>query len=213
MASSEYLKDSYKWHLRAALIVNAVAFWTIVAGPGNLSSFWCLLNSISLKDTAIALVVPIISFILDGLLSSDAKARIIYPEHRRPLPGSRAFSFHLAKEPRANAKRLERMWGPFPVDPDEQNQLWLQMLEDVGEDVRVREAHRAWLFARDLSAQAVLFLVIFGSGTLIIGIPLSAGAWYLGVLLVVSMASIVAARNRGIRFVRTVLAVAPHRPE
>ena len=103
--------------------------------------------------------------------------------------------------------------GPFPVDPDEQNQLWLQMLENVGEDVRVREAHRAWLCARDLSAQAVLFLVIFGSGTLIIGIPLSAGAWYLGVLLVASMASIVAARNRGVRFVRTVLAVSFHRTE
>ena len=106
MASSEYLKDSYKWHLRAALIVNAAAFWTVVAGPGNFSSFWCLLNSISLKNTAIALVVPIISFILDGLISSDAKARIIYPEHRRPLPEAA----HLASIWRRSPVLMPRGW-------------------------------------------------------------------------------------------------------
>lgn len=190
------------------MIVNVAAFWVVVVGHGDFSSYWSLLNSISVKDGIIALIVPIVTFVLDGLISSDTKARIVYWKCRHPLPASRAFSIHLPSEPRADPKRLDGKWGPFPNDPGKQNRLWYKIYRSVEQEIRVREAHRAWLFARDLSAYTVLFLVIFGVATLISKTPLSVGGWYLAALFTQSAAVIVAARNCGVRFVRTVLAVA-----
>ena len=193
------------------IVVNVAAFWVIVVGRGDFSSYWRLLTSISIKDGIIALIVPTVAFILDGLLSSDTKARIIYWKWRHPLPASEAFSVHLPSDARTDAKRLVENWGPFPSDPDKQNRRWYQIFTSVEQEIRVREAHRAWLRSRDFSAYAALFLGIFGSATLISETILSVSGWYLAGLIIQSATTVTAARNHGVRFVGTVLTVASQR--
>lgn len=208
MPTTEYLKQSYGSRLNVVLAINVVAFSVVVISDGDFSTFRSLLSSMSFKDGLVGLTAPIAAFILDGLLSADAKARIVYCRYCHPLPGSRAFSVHLLNEARADPERLARHWGAFPTDPIAQNRLWYRIYRSVEDEVRVREAHRAWLFARDLSAYAALFFILFGAAAWIAGTRWVVSSWYLVGITTQLVASIAAARTYGVRFVRTVLAVA-----
>ena len=98
--------------------------------------------------------------------------------------------------------------GAYPADPAEQNRLWYRIYMSVRQEIRVHEAHRAWLFSRDLTAYAALFLTIFGIVTLISNAPSTIAGWYLVGLTLQCLAVMMAARTYGVRFVRTVLAIA-----
>ena len=204
----EYLKTSYKWQLRTAAVFNIAVFWSLVVSQADISTVPALLSTISLKDGLIATISPIACFVLDGLMSADLKARTIYWRWRNPLPGSQAFSRHLHREPRANPERLAAKWGPFPEDPNQQNRLWYTIYKSVEDEIRVHEAHRSSLYSRDLAAYAVLFLTILGSSTIIIGTPWPTASLYLAFLTLQYLGCISAARTYGVRFVRTVLAIA-----
>ena len=206
--STEYLKDSYKWPLRAMAALNVAIFWAVVFTRADFSEIGALLSSLSIKDGTVGLIASIGAFVLDGLLSADTKARIIYWKYTHPLPGSRAFSEHLKEEPRADPDRLAQQWGVFPDDPVEQNRLWYRIYKNVEEEIRVHEAHRAWLFSRDIAAYAVLFLAFFGIATLISDTPWTSARWYLVWLVGQYLLAIAAARTYGVRFVRTVLTIA-----
>lgn len=206
--STEYLKDSYKWPLRAMAALNVAIFWAVVFTRADFSEIGTLLSSLSIKDGTVGLIASIGAFVLDGLLSADTKARIIYWKYTHPLPGSRAFSEHLEEEPRADPDRLAQQWGAFPDDPVEQNRLWYRIYKNVEKEIRVHEAHRAWLFSRDIAAYAVLFLTFFGIATLISDIPWTSAWWYLVGLAGQYLLAIAAARTYGVRFVRTVLTIA-----
>ena len=208
MKKTEFLKDSYKWQLRTVTVVNVAVFWSVVIYDAEFSEISALLSSVSINDGIVGLIAPIATFIIDGLLSADAKARVTYWRYSHPLPGSRAFSDHLDKEVRADPDRLVRQWGALPDDPAAQNRLWFRIYKSVDAEIRVREAHRAWLYSRDLNAYAVLFLTIFGTSTLISDARWAVAAWYLVALALQYLAVMTAARTYGVRFVRTVLAIA-----
>ena len=208
---TEYLKDSYKWQLRIVAILNVIVFWAVVVSRSNLSEIGALLSSVSPEEGVVSVVAPIGTFVLDGLLSADAKARLVYWRYRHPLPGSRAFSKHLEQEDRADPEYLAKRWGELPVDPSKQNRLWYRIYCSVEQENRVREAHRSWLFARDLTAYGALFLMIFGAATLISDTQPTISGWYLAALSIQCLALMLAARTYGVRFVRTVLAVASQR--
>ena len=89
---------------------------------------------------------------LAGLLSADAKSRLVYWRYGHPLPCSHAFSEHLRKETRADPGRLVEQWGPLPTAPDQQKRLWYRIYKSTDHEIRVHEAYRAWLFSRDLAA-------------------------------------------------------------
>ena len=206
----EYLKDSYRSRLHIVAIINVVVFWGVSVLHADFSTIWILIGSISLKSGIIGLIAPIGSFLLSGLLSADTKARVVYWRYSHPLPGSRAFSVYIKEETRADPVRLIQKWGDFPDDPSEQNRLWYRIYRSVESEIRVHEAHRAWLFARDLTSFSVLFLVIFGTATFISDVPWTTAWYFLSLLVVQYLATMITARNLGIRFVRTVLAVASH---
>ena len=208
MTRTEHLKDTYKSRLFLVAAINVVLFWALVIFRADFSIIWTLLISLTLEDGIIAVIIPIGAFVLDGLLSADTKARVVYWRYVHPLPGSRAFSVHLKKDTRADPERLVRQWGPFPNGPAEQNSLWYQIYRSVEKEIRVQEAHRSWLFSRDLTAYTVLFFVIFGIATLVKVSLWPIGLWYLVGLTTQYLAAMIAARNYGNRFVRTVLAVA-----
>ena len=208
MAELESLKHSYRRRLYTVLTVNVALFWGIVVSQADFSTLPNLIGSLSVLDGVTGLIAPIVAFVLDGLLSADAKARVVYWRHLHPLPGSRAFSDHVQREPRADPHRLTQKWGAFPNSPTDQNRLWYRIYMSVDGQVRVREAHLAWLFARDLTAYSALFVVLLGPATICTDAPWSVAFWYLIGLSIQYLAAMTAARTFGVRFVRTVLAVA-----
>lgn len=208
MSSNEYLKDSYKSQLNTMAVVNVFLFWCVAVVHADFSSILTKLGSISIKTGLTGLIAPIGAFILDGFLSADTKARVVFWRYSNPLPGNRAFSVHLEEESRADPVQLANQWGGFPDEPTEQNRLWYRIYRSVEEETRVHEAHRAWLMARDLTAYAFLIMFVFGIAALISDVPWTTVWIYLVFVLAQYLTAMVAARNRGIRFVRTVLAVA-----
>ena len=206
----EYLKDSYKMPLRVFAIINVVVFWGVVSLGADISAVTSLIASISPKEGIIALIAPMGTFVLDGLISADTKARLVYWRYHNPLPGSFAFSRYLKTDSRIELNYLSQRWGEFPTNPIEQNRLWYRIYKNIENEIRVREAHRASLYSRDLTSQSALFLVCFGIAAFISDTPWNAITWYLLVLAVQYLALMVAARTYGIRFVQTVLVIASH---
>lgn len=207
--STEYLKDRYVKKIRYGFLpFNLIVFWGLVMSRLDLSGFQSLWSSISLKESMIAMVASIGTFILDGVLSAINKTRIVYWRYHNPLPGSRAFSHHLIKEPRAKRDLLIEKWEELPTDSFEQNSLWYRMFKEYESDISVVESHHAWLFSRDLTAFACLFLVLFSGVILISETPWSISASYIACLGLQYLVCMLAARNYGIRFVQTVLAAA-----
>ena len=206
--SPEYLKKSNKPALKSFAVINVVVFWGIFVSGVDLSTIPDLWKSISAKDGLFAVVAPLATFVLDGISTANAKARLVYWRWQNPLPGSQAFSKHLLNEPRADPAQLVQRWGPLPQAPRDQNALWYRMYEHVESEFRVHEANRAWLLSRDLTSYAVVFLPCLGLPTLVMDTPEMAASWYLAFLFLQCLLIMVAARNYGIRFVCTVLAIA-----
>ncbi len=201
------LKDSYRTHLGIFAVVNIALFvLTIVLGREP-SEFIKALSAFSWKDGLIIAVTPIGVLMLNGLLSSDMKARMVFWRQHHPLPGSQAFTRYLNSDPRIDVGTISSLYVELPTDPSEQNRLWYKMYTDNESDVRVRDAHRNWLFARDLTGFSTLFLILFGGGAIVISLT---NWWYFALLATQYTLLVWSGRIYGGRFVTTVLAVASH---
>lgn len=149
----------------------------------------------------------VISGILNEQLDEKTKARLVFWRWADPLPGGDAFTVHMLADPRIDVDALKKKFGPFPETRREQNARWYGMYRSIENDPSVVQAHRNYLFARDYAGISVLLIVVFGS----IGfwqIPsLRTAALYLLALIVQYLVVRQAAKNNGIRFVTTVLAL------
>lgn len=197
--------------------LNMPALAAIVAG--NFLAYWAFLlaetvsiddlMSVSgdLKNLAPAGVLCALITVINGLLSADMKARIVFMRWDNPLPGSEAFSRHIYTDARIDPLALERKYGALPTAARDQNALWYRLYKKVSDKAAVIHVHRAYLFARDYSALSLLMLLGLSIGAIaqqgLGGESLS----YCAVLFVQLTISVIAARNYGRRFVTTVLAL------
>ncbi|PKW21092.1 hypothetical protein [Flavobacterium lindanitolerans] len=154
-----------------------------------------------------ASIAPLLLFLLNGLLSSNQKAILIFWRLKDPLPGSEAFSKLSKLDTRINRKKLKEEYGPFPKKSSDQNRLWYEIYKQHALDIAVSESHRAFLLARDLTSMCFLFVVFIGVPTLLI-VKWPISLYYFLFLLIQYFAIVIGARNRGRRFVMNVLAVA-----
>lgn len=99
--------------------------------------------------------LSILAGLLVNQLSSTAKARLVFLRAAHPLPGCRAFSTYVHRDPRIDREALREAVGPFPVDPEEQNRVWYRLYKSVSADTSVMEAHRRFLFYRDYATMAM----------------------------------------------------------
>ena len=75
-------------------------------------------------------VALIVGTVLNGLLSADAKAHVVFLRWHHALPGHRAFSEHALGDPRIDVAALEKIHGgPLPTESVEQNRTWYRMLQ------------------------------------------------------------------------------------
>nr|WP_315155649.1 hypothetical protein [uncultured Flavobacterium sp.] len=153
-----------------------------------------------------ASIAPLLLFLLNGLVSSNLKATLVFWKLKNPLPGSEAFSKLSKEDSRIDRKKLKELYGPLPKNPSDQNKLWYKIYKKNSLDTIVSESHRTFLLARDLTSLCFLFMIF-------IGIPiLAVGKWpiniyYFAFLVVQYLVVVIGAQNRGRRFVTNVLAI------
>lgn len=188
-----------------ALILVDVAGMAAFVMPGVLSNM--SVSALMLARAVAVMLLPVIVLLLSGLLSSDVKAILVFWKLKNVLPGHDAFTKHAGADSRIDPSTLRRNVGAFPLDPKEQNAMWYRLYRRVGNDPSVGEAHRMFLLFRDMSAVSVLLLAMGPLGLWLSGIAGDAIVVATGILLGQFLSAVIAARNSGVRFVTTVLAL------
>jgi hypothetical protein len=143
-------------------------------------------------------------------LTPHWKARLVFWRWRDPLPGCEAFTRWIKADPRIDAAALERKFGPFPTVPAEQNARWYGMYQSVADHPAVSHTHRLFLLGRDYAAIAALIAASLGPAGFWIVPSTSTALIYEVLLLAQYLFARQAARNSGIEFVCTVLALKSH---
>lgn len=152
------------------------------------------------------IIIPLILFILNGLISSNQKAVITFWRFKNPLPACRAFSHYAQKDDRVNFKILKEKYNPLPETAKVQNSLWYKIYRIFQENPVVKKSHKDFLLGRDLSSIALLFFVFGG----ILGVFLISDItkwWYLIFAFFQYIILAIVAQNHGKRFVCNVLAI------
>lgn len=145
--------------------------------------------------------------VVNGLIDSNTKARLVFWRWKHPLPGCFAFSRYLNRDPRIDVKALRKALGRLPTKPEAQNALWYRLYKSVEHEPGVVDAHRHYLLTRDYTAIAFLLLVTAAPlGAWLIGTRGTAAA-YTGVLAAQYLLARQAAWHYGVRLVSTVLAL------
>jgi hypothetical protein len=201
------LKSQNKPLLAMILIVN-VAVWYVLAivGRSDISVMSDLAkNWQSLFPAGLGVIVV---GILIEQFGAVMKARLVFWRWRHPLPGSQAFTKLGPADPRVDMSAISAKLGILPTEPGEQNRVWYQKLyKPLQADAAVAGVHKEYLFLRDYTCLAVVFLVLPGLG-LWLGMSPRAASIY--ELCLVAQYFLVrrAASSAGKRMVTNVLALA-----
>ncbi|WP_439490218.1 hypothetical protein [Algoriphagus sp.] len=179
-------------------------FWMIFPNYLNeLSKEIDILTFLKMLGYAIA---PILLFLLNGLVSSDQKAVLVYWRFKDPLPGAEAFTKLSKKDYRINRGKLKEIYGVLPKGPKQQNKLWYKIYQKNSSNLIIQASQGGFLLARDLTSLSVLFVLFLGVPVLIIGSwPIS--FFYFGVLVLQYLVVCRVAQIKGRRFVNNVLAI------
>ena len=200
------LKDQYRWQLWIIVAANTLFLYGVVqANAIKVDGLRAIFTDAqNLLPVGVALIV---ATVLNGLLSADAKARVVFLRWRHALPGHRAFSVYALRDPRIDVAALEKIHGgPLPTDPVEQNRTWYRMYKSIENDAAVRQAHRDYLFMRDYAGLCAVFILLYGTAGMFTIPSMRVGLIYLVVLAAQFVLVRQAACNYGTRFVTTVLA-------
>jgi hypothetical protein len=201
------LKDQNRPYLWAIVSANAVVFYAVVQfhsleldGLKSVVTEWGNLVSVGL---AFALTT-----VLNGLISAENKARLVFLRWNYALPGHRVFTQYAPSDPRIGCAALTRLHGPpLPVSPEEQNRLWYRFYRSVARETAVVQVHRDFLLTRDYAGLSAVFLVVFGSTGFFIIEPVRLWVIYLALLVCQLLLARHAAATYGVRTATTVLAV------
>ena len=202
-----YLKNKNSKYLWLFIGVNIAIFLSISIGKqlayATVEHFW---QKVSAKDGLIAICIPLVTVVLNGLLGDMAKARIVFWRWRNPLPGCRAFSQLMHTDPRIDVDALKVICGGnFPEDPKEQNALWYKHYKKNSNSITVLEAHKAYLLTRDMTALSLLFVFLFSVGAILTPVEWKIRILYSLILLAQYLFLSTSARHYGNRFVLNVL--------
>lgn len=196
---------------------NRLSVWLVVAA--NALFLYASVQADALRTSGlleaiknIGTVVPVgaatvASTVLNGLLESETKARLVFLRWHNALPGHRAFSVYARTDPRIDPAALERRLGAkLPKNPVEQNRVWFKMLKETESNVVVASIHREFLLLRDYAGLSVLFFVFFGAAGFFAFSSHMVALTYLALLLLQYAVVRKSAANAGVRLVTAVLA-------
>ena len=160
------------------------------------------------SKVVLGLVLPFVTLVLDGIVPADIKVSLVYCRLNYPLPGSQAFTKYGPADPRVDMRSLERAYGPFPVLPNDQNQLWYRLFKASEDRPSVSQTHRRSLLTRDLASLSFTLVPLGAILGAVFRVGILSWAILIAVLTVQFLVLRVVAANSGRRFVTTVLAEA-----
>lgn len=215
MTQDKTLKDTNRINLIIYLVLNFL-FFAILSGLTNIRvGEWDDLLSKWLAPGGIIIgILYFISIVLEGLISSDIKAVLVFWRIKNPLPGTRAFSDIAVKDPRIDMNAVRRLFpGKLPEDPKEQNTAWFSLYKKYGSMGNILEVHKAFLLTRDLASLTVVLVPVSLIGYILLHFGLSLILVHLSVLLGLYLVTAISSRNYGNRFVANVLVEAVHQKD
>lgn len=189
-----------KWLVSLAAFDAAVVL--LFVAPGLIDA-----STLAILRAGSTTALPVVVLLLTGLLSHEAKARLVYWRIANPLPGSQAFTKHAPADARIDMKALAKNVGTLPTDPGEQNAKWYKLYRLVGDDAAVAHAHKLYLMYRDMAAMSLLLIPLVPATLWYAGAP-PASRWIaVGLFALQYVVCAISARHSGTRFVCNVLAV------
>ena len=205
--SDRYLKSENQIWLFGFLVVNLAAFAVVTyigldGLPGAIE--WVQSNWESLSAVGLGVVV---TTIVSNLISPQVKAVLVFWQWPNPLPGHRAFTRYLGKDPRIDPHRLQEKVGDLPSDPSEQNRLWYRIYRTHESEPSVMGAHRDFLLTRDITWLSFAMFILFALGSSFLGESELQTVWYPTFLASQYVMASIAAKRNGIRLVLNVLAI------
>ena len=152
------------------------------------------------------LFVPLLLFVLNGVVSSEIKAILCFWRYKNPLPACRAFSYYADKDDRIDKNYLTKKYIQFPLLPKEQNSVWYKIYKKHQENPVIMKSHKDFLLARDITSIAFLFF-LFGSVSILFLTTDKLRWMYIIYLFIQFIIFAVVAQNHGKRFVCNTLAI------
>lgn len=205
-ANSTIIATYRKW-LYIFIGVHVAIAWSILTlGSFDIKSVNSVWEIIQKKDGLVWALIPIITLVLNGMLSSRFKAILVFWRFKHPLPGCRVFSDLAANDHRIDLSAIRNSHGLIPDLPEEQNRLWYKIYKKHENNSVVIDSHKSYLFSRDLAG--VSFFLIFVGAILAVfaKVPTIVKTVYGLCLVLQYLAFAIASRNYGNRFVCNVLA-------
>ncbi len=117
MSSEKNLKLQNRASFWVLLLFNCVLLVMLLCANAFEGAVLSLKILFSLRSASL-IVAYIIVFVVNGQLSSNDKARLVFWRWKDPLPGCRAFSHHGKNDHRVNIERLEQLHGNLPSSPE-----------------------------------------------------------------------------------------------
>ncbi len=204
---------NYSGKLSLFLVLNSLAF-IVFALQINLpiSEINVLYNEYYANSGLVLVSSYLIVFVLNGVLSSDLKAKLVFWRTTYVYPGFRVFTELSSKDSRIDKAELERKYGILPTIPKNQNQLWYKMYKKFEFHPMIFASHRNFLLSRDLTGFSFLFVLTYPIAVVVSAVIFkefySSLFWYLGYLVAQYMVCALVSRNYGNRFACSVLAQA-----
>jgi hypothetical protein len=150
--------------------------------------------------------------VLNGLLRGNAKARLVFPELKIPLPGSEAYTVHAKNDPRFTEAEVLAIFNPDAAtlaDPQRQNAHWYaNVFQPLQDRPAVLQAEQNFLFRRDYAAFSVMMLVVLGGAGYFLITPVLKWLGYCAFLLVQYVLVALAARHSAVETVTNAFAQA-----
>ncbi len=201
------LKEQNRWQLWGIIAVNSLIFFSVVV-QAKIIKLDDLRSIFSEPEKLVPVgFAVVITTVLNGLLSADAKACLVFLRWHNALPGHRAFSQYATSDPRIDLVALRKTIGPeFPVNPVDQNRVWYRIYKTVEEEPAVSQVHKDFLLLRDYTGLCVLFIIFYGTVGLSTIASTRTFILYLLILIIQYVVVRQAASHYGVRMVKTVLA-------
>jgi hypothetical protein len=201
------LKDQNRWQLWIIIAANSLFLCGVIqANAIRLDGLRGVFSDAQkLLPLGFALAI---ATVLNGVLSAEIKARLVFLRWHNVLPAHRAFSEYANIDPRIDPESLIKVIGdPHPVEAVAQNRAWYRLYKTVETDPSVRQVHRDFLLLRDYVGLCALFIVFYSLVGMYAIPSKTIGILYFVLLCLQYLVVRQSAANYGIRFVTTVLAL------
>ncbi|GAA6617552.1 hypothetical protein [Scytonema sp. NUACC26] len=147
--------------ITAYLIINVLIFVILKLGLPINNTIESMVSKLLTSATWL-LILGIFTQIINSQFSSSMKAVLVFWRFKEPLPGYRAFSYFIYRDPRIDPNLLKAKLGNLPSKPMEQNRLWYKLYKKHESKKAVIDAHQKFLLTRDLASSSFLCFIFLG---------------------------------------------------